>query len=173
MKNKRLKILALLVPVLFIGIMIYLFINFQNKKAKLEVLQNIPSFAVKDINGKNVTQNDICFNNKVLVYFATDCGYCQSEMLELSKINHLHKDVHWIMFSSQSIEEIRKFAVTYNLQNVENIKWCTDPKAEVYSKFVMKGVPYFLGYNSENKLVHRSIGAIKIEKVLADFNGKK
>lgn len=172
MKNKKLKMLAIIIPLLLIGVMIYLFENFQNKKAKIEVLQNIPAFSVTDINGKIVTQNNISTRNKLLVYFDTNCEYCKSEMQELSKINHVHKDVQWVMFSSQSIEEIKKFATKYNLQNTKNIKWCTDPKAEVYSKFAMKGIPYFLGYNAKNKLVHRSTGAIKIEKVLADFNEK-
>ncbi len=37
----------------------------------------------------------------------------------------------------------------------------------------MTGIPYFLGYNKNNKLVHRSTGAIKIEKVLKDFDESK
>ncbi|MBW7675814.1 TlpA family protein disulfide reductase [Chryseobacterium chendengshani] len=172
MKNKRLKTLAIIIPISFIGIMIYLFINFQNKQEKVETLQNIPSFSVTDINGKIITQK-ISTGNKLLVYFDTQCEFCHAEMEALSKINHLYKDIKWIMFSSQNIEEIRKFAIKYSLQNSENIKWCTDPKSEVYSKFAMKGIPYFLGYNSQNKLVHRSTGAINIEKVLASFDEKK
>ncbi|WP_162088318.1 peroxiredoxin family protein [Chryseobacterium aquaeductus] len=173
MNNKKLKIFAVVIPILFIGLMIYLFTNFQNKKTKVEVLQTIPTFSATDINGKSVTQNNISKGNKLLVYFDTNCEFCHAEMEALSKINYLHKDVQWVMFSSQSIEEIRKFATKYSLQNAENIQWCTDPKAEVYSKFAMKGIPYFLGYNSENKLVHRSTGAINIEKVLASFDEKK
>lgn len=172
MKNKKLKMLAITIPVLLIGVIIYLFISFQQEKAKVEVLQIIPAFSVRDINDKNITQNDISSGNKLLVYFDTQCIYCQSEIEELSKINHLHKNIQWIMFSSQSKDEIKKFAIKYNLQNAENIKWCVDPKAEVYSKFAMKGIPYFLGYNSKNELVHRSTGAIKIEKVLLDFDEK-
>ena len=34
----------------------------------------------------------------------------------------------------------------------------------------MTGIPYFLAYDSDNKLVHRSTGVIKIEKVLASFD---
>lgn len=173
MNNKKLKIFAIIIPILFIGVMIYLFTNFQNKKAKIEILQNIPAFSVKDINAKNVTQNNISKGNKLLVYFDTNCEFCHAEMEALSKINHLHKDVQWVLFSSQSIEEIKQFATKYSLQKSENIQWCSDPKAEVYSTFAMKGIPYFLGYNAENKLVHRSTGAINIEKVLASFDEKK
>ena len=173
MKNKTLKIFAIIIPLVLIGVMVYLFTNYQNKKAKVEALQSIPTFSVKDINGATITNKDLQEGNKLLVYFNPECHFCQAEMQELSAINKQHLDVQWIMFSSQSIAEIKKFAAKYNLQNAENIKWCTDPKAEVYTKFAMTGIPYFLGYNKENKLVHRSTGAIKIEKVLKDFNEGK
>ena len=173
MKNKTLKILAFIIPLVFIGVMVYLFTNYQRKKAKVEALQSIPVFSVKDINGKTITNSNLQEGNKLLVYFNPECEFCQAEMQELSSINNKHLDIQWIMFSSQSIAEIKNFATKYNLQNAENIKWCTDPKAEVYTKFAMTGIPYFLGYNKENKLVHRSTGAIKIEKVLKDFDESK
>ena len=169
MKNQTVQIPAIIIPLVLIGVMVYLFTNYQNKKAKVEALQIIPVFSVKDINGKTVTNSDLQEGNKLLVYFNPECHFCQAEMQELSSINNKHLDIQWIMFSSQIIAEIKNFATKYNLQNAENIKWCTDPKAEVYTKFAMTGIPYFLGYNKENKLVHRSTGAIKVEKVLRDF----
>ena len=173
MKNNRvLKIFAVIIPVILIGILIYLFIGFQKKKQKVEALKSIPVFSVQDINENSVTQSDIPEGNKVLVYFNPECEYCQMEMQELSKINEKHKDINWIMFTDKPIDEIREFAKTYHLDKVENIKWCNDPKSDVYLKFAMTGIPYFLGYNVENKLVHRSTGATKIEKVIADFDEK-
>lgn len=173
MKNKRsLKIVAVLIPVLAIGILIYLFSNFQKKKSKVDALKDIPSFSVKDINGNSVANNTLPEGNKVLVYFNPDCEYCQAEIEELFKINEKHQDINWIMFTDKPLIEIRQFAQKYNLDKAKNIKWCNDPKSEVYLKFAMTGIPYFLGYNAENKLVHRSTGAIKIEKVLSDFNEK-
>ena len=173
MKNKRLlRIFAVIIPVVLIGILVYLFLGFQKKKKNVEALKSISAFSVKDIIRNSVTQNDIPEGNKVLVYFNPECEYCQMEMEELSKINEKHKDVNWIMFTDKPLEEIKSFAQKYNLDKAENIRWCNDPKSEVYLKFAMTGIPYFLGYNSENKLVHRSTGATKIEKVLADFNGK-
>lgn len=173
MKNKKLlKIFIFIIPVLLIGILVYLFSNFQKKKSKVEALKNIPSFSVKNINGNSVTNNSLPEGNKILVYFNPDCEYCQAEMNELSKINEKHQDINWIMFTDKPLNEIKKFAKKYKLDKAENIKWCNDPKSEVYLKFTMTGIPYFLGYNSDNKLVHRSTGAIKIEKVLSDFDEK-
>lgn len=173
MKNKKpLKIVAFLIPLFAIAILIYLFANFQKKKNKVDALKNIPAFSIKDINGNSVTNNTLPEANKILVYFNPDCEYCQAEMDELSKINENHQDINWIMFTDKPLIEIKKFAEKYRLDKAENIKWCNDPKSEVYMKFAMTGIPYFLVYNAENKLVHRSTGAIKIEKVLSDFNEK-
>ena len=173
MKNKTLKILAITIPILLIGVMVYLFANYQSKKTKVEALQSIPTFSVKDIHGNTISNQNLQEGDKILVYFNSECHFCQAEMQELSTINNQHLDVQWIMFSSQSIAEIKKFAAKYNLQNAKNIKWCTDPKAEVYTKFAMTGIPYFLGYNKKNRLIHRSTGAIKIEKVLKNFDESK
>lgn len=173
MKNKKpLKIVAFLIPLFAIAILIYLFANFQKKKNKVDALKNIPAFSVKDINGNSVTNNTLPEANKILVYFNPDCEYCQAEMDELSKINENHQDINWIMFTDKPLIEIKNFAKKYKLDKAQNIQWCNDPKSEVYMKFAMTGIPYFLGYNAENKLVHRSTGAIKIEKVLSDFNEK-
>jgi len=171
-KKKFLKIFAVLIPILAIGILIYLFSNFQKKKSKVEALKNIPTFSVNDINGNSLTNHNLPEGNKVLVYFNPDCEYCQAEMDELTKINKKHPDINWIMFTDKPLNEIKKFAEKYKLDKTKNITWCNDPKSEVYLKFAMTGIPYFLGYNSENKLVHRSTGAIKLEKILSNFNEK-
>ncbi len=174
MTNKKtLKIVAVIIPVLMVGIMIYLFLNFQKKKQKVEALKSIPAFSVQDIHGKSVTNTNLPEGNKVFVYFNPECEYCQAEMDELSEISQKHPDIKWIMFTDKPLSEIRAFAQRYKLDNAENIRWCNDPKSEVYLKFSMTGIPYFLGYNYQNKLVHRSTGAIKVEKVLADFDEKK
>lgn len=170
--KKPLKIVAVLIPILAIGILIYLFSNFQKKKDRIEALKNIPAFSVRDINGNSVTNKSLPQGNKVLVYFNPDCEYCQAEMAELSKINGKHKNIHWIMFTDKPLFEIKNFAKKYKLDKAQNIQWCNDPKSEVYLKFAMTGIPYFLGYNDKNKLIHRSTGAIKIEKVLSDFDEK-
>lgn len=173
MKNTNKLKLLLVIPIIILGLIGYLFYNFQQKKDKVKALQNIPVFSVKDINGNTITNQNLPEGNKIFVYFSPDCEYCQAEMNALSKINNESPNMHWIMFSSSSTQNIKQFAKRYNLLDAKNIIWCEDPMAKVYSKFAMKGMPYFLGYNSENKLIHRSTGAIKIEKLLADFHEKQ
>ncbi|AJW65317.1 Thiol-disulfide oxidoreductase ResA [Elizabethkingia miricola] len=86
-KNKTLKILAITIPVVLISLMVYLFINFQKKKERVESLNQIPSFIVTDIKDNIISQDKLSKGNKVLVYFSPTCHFCQAEAEELSKIN--------------------------------------------------------------------------------------
>lgn len=172
-RNRTLKILAIIVPVSLIGVMIYLFISFQNKKEKVDGLKKIPAFTVSDVNGKIITQDNLSKGNRVLVYFSPACHFCQAEAEELSKINSQYPDIQWLFIASESLEEIKSFAAQYNLDNKENILWARDEQAKVYQTFGMNSVPCFLAYDSNDKLIFRNAGAVKIEKIFKYFNEKK
>jgi peroxiredoxin len=172
-KNKTLKILAITVPILLIGLMIFLFNSFQKKKDKIDKLQQIPSFTVTDINGKTITENNLSKGNKILVYFSPTCHFCQAEAEELSKTNSQYPSIKWLFIASEPLDEIRTFAEQYNLNDKGNVLWAKDDQAKVYQTFGMTNVPYFLAYDSNNKLVFRNAGAIKIEKIIEHFNEKK
>ncbi|OPC62425.1 hypothetical protein BAY13_06285 [Elizabethkingia bruuniana] len=172
-KNKTLKILAITIPILLIGLMIYLFNSFQKKKDKIDKLKQIPSFVVTDVNGKAITQNNLSNGNKVLVYFSPTCHFCKAEAEELSKINSKYPNIQWLFIASESVDEINAFAKQYNLNGEDNILWTRDDKAKVYQIFGMTNVPYFLAYDSDNKLVFRNAGSVKIEKIIEHFNEKK
>ena len=149
MKSKKwLKLSAVILPLILIGIMAYLYHTIQDKKAKLKILQEMPNLSLKTISGdlysfKNLDNG----RNKVLIYFSTKCHYCEAEAEELSKIHLQYSDIEWIWVSSNKLEDIKKFAEQYHLVNIENIKWCHDDMAKLYSTYNMSSVPYFLIYD--------------------------
>ncbi|PKR30038.1 hypothetical protein CWH99_04215 [Elizabethkingia anophelis] len=172
-KNKTLKILVVIIPVFLIGVMIYLFTSFQQKKEKIDGLQKIPAFTVISTNGRYITQKDLLIGNKILVYFSPTCHFCQAEAEELSKVYSNYPNIQWLFIASEPIEEIRTFAKQYNLDDKNNIHWARDEQAKVYQTFGMTSIPYFLAYDGANKLVFRNAGAIKIENIIRHFNEKK
>ncbi|MDV3712259.1 hypothetical protein CMU40_04770 [Elizabethkingia anophelis] len=172
-RNKTLKILAIAIPIILISLMVYLFINFKKKKEKIESLNQIPSFTVTDVNKNIITQDRLLKGNKVLVYFSPSCHFCQVEAEELSKVNSKYPNIQWLFIASESLDEIKTFAKQYNLNDKENILWARDYQAKVYQAFGMSSIPYFLAYDSNNKLVFSNAGAIKIEKIIEHFNEKK
>lgn len=173
MKNKSLKIFAILIPFFLIGMLVYLFFNFQEKKEKIKQLENIPSFSLKTINGIYLKSQKLKNkNNKVIIYFSPDCQFCQSEAAELSTMYRDYKNTEWIWIASEPLEQIKRFAEKYKLHNSQNIHWCYDDKANFYRNFQMKSVPYFLVYDENNRLINKKSGAIKLQKLLENTNEK-
>ncbi|MCT3856000.1 TlpA family protein disulfide reductase [Elizabethkingia anophelis] len=172
-KYNTLKILAITIPVLLIGIMIYLFTSFQKKKEKVDKLQKTPVFVVTEITKGIITQDSLVVGNKIFVYFSPTCHFCQAEAEELSKINSQYPNIQWLFIASESLDEIKTFAKQYNLNDKENVLWARDEQAKVYQAFGISSVPYFLAYDRNNDLILRNAGAIKIEKIIEHFNEKK
>ena len=171
MKNRKLKIFAILVSVFMIGVIVYLFFTLQEKKTKIKRLENIPAFTLKTIKGDFFTsQNLKSKNRKVIVYFSPDCHFCQAEAEELSKVHKNYENTEWIWIASEPLEQIKVFAEKYKLDNYQNIHWCYDNKANFYRSFQMKSVPYFLVYDENNRLINRNSGAIKLTKLLENTN---
>lgn len=166
-KNKSLKIFAILIPVFLIGIMVYLFSNFREKKEKIAALKSIPSFSLTTIKGNSFTQQNLADNYiKVIVYFNPSCHFCQAEAEELSKSYQDYQNIQWIWVASEPLNEIQEFAQQHKLSNQNNIIWCHDKMATLYRKLAMNSIPYFLVYDKDNHLIKRNSGAIKLEKLI-------
>ena len=173
-RNKSLKIIAILIPAILLGVMFYFFDSYKTKKASAEQLQTIPAFSLKTIKGEIFTANDLTTDrNKVLVYFSPNCHYCQGEAEDLAKIYAKYPDVHWVWIASEPLDEIKTFAEKYQLDQQENIHWCQDEMATLYQKFAMSSVPFFLAYDKNSKQVFRNKGAVKLEKILKSFDEGK
>jgi len=173
MKNRSLKIFAIFIPVFVMGILVYLFFNFQEKKEKIKQLENIPSFTLKTIDGSSFTSQDLNNkNHKVIIYFSPDCHFCQAEAEELNVMYKNYENTQWIWIASEPLKQIKTFAKKYKLHNYKNIHWCYDDKASFYRRFQMKSVPYFLVYDENNHLINRNSGAIKLTKLLSNFDEK-
>ncbi|SIQ76865.1 peroxiredoxin family protein [Chryseobacterium sp. RU33C] len=171
--NKLLKISAVVIPMVLVGIMVYLFLSFQKRKEKTEALKNVPVFSLTTINGSSFTQHNLANDKiKVIVYFSPGCHFCQAEAEELSKNYQDYQNIQWIWVASEPLNEIKGFAQQHNLSNQNNIIWCHDKMAALYRKLAMNSIPYFLVYNKNNHLIKRNSGVIKLEKLInaADEN---
>lgn len=171
---KILKVFAITIPILLITLIVYLFLNFQEKKEKIDALKNLPTFYLKTINKSSFTQDDLIRDKtKIIVYFNPACHFCQVEAKELSKNIHKYQNIQWIWIASEPIENIKQFAQKYNLDKIPNVYWCYDEMATLYQKLGMNSVPYFLVYNKNNQLIKRNSGAIKLEKITHSIDERK
>ncbi|WP_300684928.1 thioredoxin fold domain-containing protein [Chryseobacterium sp.] len=173
-KKKFLKVLAAVIPVLAIGLVVYLFLNFQKRREKAEALKYIPSFHLSTIDGNTFTQENLAHGQtKIIIYFSPGCHFCHAEAKELSKNKHTAKDIQWIWVASEPLNEIKEFAVKYKLDQQTDIFWCHDEMAILYQKLAISSVPYFLIYDKKNHLIKRNPGAIKLDKLINSFDERK
>ncbi|BFO64372.1 hypothetical protein KCF3NO3_03550 [Chryseobacterium sp. KCF3-3] len=156
-----------------IGIIVYLFFSFWEKKEKGKKLENIPSFRLETVDGNLFTSKNLMEESmKVIIYFSPDCHFCQAEAEELSKTYFNYKNIQWIWIASEPISTIKEFAQKYKLNKQNNIFWCHDEMARFYRQSEIKSVPYFLVYDTNNHLLKRNSGAIKVEKLLKNTDEK-
>lgn len=168
-KRFVLKITVIIIPVLLIGMILYLLFCFQKKNERIKTLKNIPVFSLKTIDNTLFESKGLTGPySKVIIYFNPDCDYCRKEAKELSKIHYKYTEVQWIWIASEPITEIKEFACQYNLDQYQNIQWCQDEQARLYQTFGMNSIPYFLVYDHNNRLIKRWSGVIKLEKLLSE-----
>ncbi len=174
MNKKLLKISAVLIPIVLIGVFVKLFLNFQEKKEKTEALKNVPTFNLQTISGTSLTSDDLHNNTvRIIVYFSTTCHFCIAEAEKLSKIHRNYNNIQWIWAASEPLEEIREFAAKHGLNQQRNILWCHDEQASLYRKMGLGSVPYFLVYDKNNHLIRRNSGAVKLENLINTIDEKK
>ncbi|MBP2618731.1 TlpA family protein disulfide reductase [Chryseobacterium jejuense] len=175
MKNRKfLKISIITIPIVLIGVMIYLFLSFQQKKEKINALKNIPVFSLQTIDNTLLKSQDLVNDQtKVIIYFSPTCHYCQAEAEELSKTHNQYRNIQWIWVASEPLKEIKQFAHEYGLDKQSNIRLCHDAMAQFYQKLGMNSLPYFLVYDENNHLIKRYSGATKLEKLLLESTNER
>lgn len=171
MKNRKwLKVFAIIIPLFLVGVMVYLYQSIQDKKAKVEALNQIPKFRLKTISGQIYSSENLWNqSNKMIIYFDVECHYCHAEAEELYKIYTKYPNIEWVWISSNDIKDIADFAKQYKLDNIQNIKWCYDDMSKLYVDFGMSSVPYFIGYDKDNELKIRQKGVSKLESLIKNF----
>ena len=169
-KNIKLIIAIVLISIIsFLGYSISKKISY--KKEVTERIKTIPKFSFLSLNNVDFTQNNLAINNnKLFVYFNSECEYCQSEATQISQNLEEFKETQLIFISFEPLEGIKEFAKTYNLLDKENVIFLHDSKLEFSEIFDAKSIPFLLLYSKDNKLIEKYKGATKIENITKFLN---
>lgn len=149
----------------FLGYSINKKINY--KKEVAERIASIPNFSFIQLNGQAFTHKGLQKNsNTLFVYYNSECEYCQSEASQIKENLVEFKNTQIIFISFETMEDIQKFATTYQLDQSPNVLFLQDSKSAFSELFDAKTIPFMLLYNSEQKLLQKFKGATKIANVL-------
>lgn len=158
-KNIAKKIIgfALLIGSIFMFVAI-----FQKIQHKKEVAQNIvtlPAFSFADLQGSAFTNANLKPNwATVLVYFNSECDYCQHEAQSIRENLSQFHNTQFVFVSTEPTENIKQFAEMQQFLDVENVTFVQDTALVFAKKFDANNIPYSLIYNNQNELLYRHKG---------------
>ena len=139
----------------------------KQKNITTQHIQNIPEFSFKTLDNTDFTKNDLDRDKpKLIIYFNSECEFCQSEAIRIQKNLIDFKGIQLVFISYEPIEKIRSFAEQYKLLNKENVIFLEGEKLFFVNSLDVKKFPYMLLYSKEGKLIKEFKGATKIEIII-------
>lgn len=102
----------------------------------------------------------------VIIYFNSSCEHCQLEAEMIRNDLALFRHVKLIFISTETLKDIRDFAVKYQLDNVSNVQVLKMNADDQYNYFGSVSTPHLYLYNDERKLVKEFEGETKPATIL-------
>ena len=147
--------------------------SWEKEKNKGSIL-SIDLYNLELSNSETVKLNELFENSFqiVLIYFSTDCIYCQheAESINLELQSASFQKIKWLWVSSDSKEEIRKFAKDNKLFDRKNINVLYDHNSKLYKVLDNLSIPSTLLYNSDGEILHVFKGEAEGSKIIDKLN---
>lgn len=171
MKNKKtIKIILGATLLALFGYFAYYTVTKARRKESALNLKTMPDFKFYTLNDKAYTQADVPSGKPLLVlHFSTDCEHCQNEAKDLKKNISWFENVHILMVSDKSKEEINTFSQDYGLKEYPQIVFLRDTTSAFFYSFGTASFPLAYVYDSDHNLLKHfpgETGMDVIKKVL-------
>jgi thioredoxin-related protein len=101
-----------------------------------------------------------------IVYFNSSCEHCQLEAEMIRNDISLFSNVKLIFISTETLKDIRNFAVKYQLGNLSNVQVLKMNADDLYNYFGSVSTPHIYIYNNERRLVKEFEGETKTSAIL-------
>lgn len=168
MKRKLSSTLIIAFVVLLGGFLLYKTINkIEAKKETNEKLQILPKLTLLTIDSTDFDNSKIRSNKpSVLIYFNSECQFCQQGAKEIKKNITNFKDANLLMISTEPLSKISAFAKDYNLTNDSQVQFLHINEEDIFDTFGAVSVPSIFIYGTDQKLIKHYKGETKIEAIL-------
>lgn len=163
-----LKIILICLGISLLVYFSYRFIDTAIQKKKIETaIETIPSFSFVDLQGSLFSEKELKHDRvHIFVHFNSECDFCIHEAQSIrSKIDDF-KDTFFLFISTETKEDIARFAKEQKLNGYKNIIFLHDENFVFLEKFGATTTPYLLIYDKNNKLRLRHKGQLKAEQLL-------
>lgn len=107
----------------------------------------------------------------VLLFFSTDCIYCQHQVKNvLQNINSLI-DIQFVFITVSPFDQLKSFFRDYHLNNYQNIVVGRDYNIFCPRYYKISAVPYLAIYDKDRKLIKTFNRDVKIDTVIKLLKG--
>lgn len=134
-------------------------------------LQKAPNFALKDLNGQEVTLTQFLGQPVMLNFWASWCAPCRLEMPLMEATYQKHKDEGLAILAINSGES-PEAAQAFVTENKLTFPILMDENLEVSNLiYRLRGLPVSIFIDREGNLVARHVGTLN-ERLMAEYVGK-
>ena len=105
----------------------------------------------------------------LLMLFSPDCSHCQHTAEEMLAKKDQIKDIHIVMATLHSINQMNAFVEKYKLKELPNVVVGRDMYYLMPSFYGIKNLPYLAFYDKKGALIKGFEGSMSIEKILEQF----
>lgn len=155
-------IVAIIVSWIFIGLKIY-----QHNQQPIRYKWEYSTKFTNVYNGKPLVisnyDSDKCL---LLIYFNTQCDFCQFELKELEKSVSKFENTEIVLISAEPLDTLRKFGQKYQFHLYPNAGFyhcCYDTLQKHFGKLIS---PTTFIYGTDGKLIRQFNGTTRIDEML-------
>lgn len=135
--------------------------------AKKSVQNKIQNLSVAQLFKMDSTQFQMTSGRPILlVFFNSQCEYCQYELTELKKNLSSFEAVSVLLMSSENIATIKEAAQKFELAASPNAEFVKINRDDVFENYGSLSVPHLFLYGADRKLIKEFKGETKIEAIL-------
>lgn len=137
-----------------------------SKKAIAARVSQLPAFEFRDLDGKKVNAENLDIKPTWLLYFDSNCEFCQKEIEDIHQNIALIDHLQLLLISSESTEHLQKINRKYGFNGHRNVLIVRDTAHLCTEVLGMTITPSSLLYSAQKKLLKKHIGVMKVNEAL-------
>lgn len=165
--RKKLKLLIIsivTIAIVFLGYEVFSKIHYKNQVS--ENIRSIPQFEVEDMKGNVFNDKMVLDKPIVLIYFNSECHYCQNEAEHIKNSVDKFKKFQLLFISTEPKAIIQNFSNKYGLSNYDNIYFLHDSRDTIATVFDINQIPGILVYDANKVLKNSFKGQVHVDTLL-------
>lgn len=154
------------------GIMVCLILwAAKRKEQKMDPYRLMPEINALTVFGDSLRVNDYLDPTKrtVIMFFHSDCEFCQKEIEGIIERNGECRDVQWVFITIAQPEELEPFLKEYPIESIPNAFLLREDFPEMHIKFDVTAPPALFIYDEHKKLMRMHRGATSIKTIVEEL----